>query len=88
MARGKINDWNLKIDRTKTVIREGLNGVLYEYIIPINGNPYEYYNDAIDVRSHKKPGSKWNNGKKSGQYQPIGNKSHFTFYQLRQMRGR
>lgn len=85
--RGNIqNSWNAKLDRTKTVIRMGRNGVIYEYLIPLNGNPYYYYEDAVDVRSHKKEGTKYNNGKKPGQYQPVGSKMHFTYYQLRKIR--
>lgn len=76
MAKYNINTYNAKIDRTKTVMRLGRNGILYEYILPTYGNPFEYYNDAIDVKSHNK---------KTGRYQPIGDKSHFNFYQLRKL---
>ena len=76
MARYNINTYNAKIDRTKTVMRLGRNGILYEYILPTYGDPFEYYNDAIDVKSHNK---------KTGRYQPIGDKSHFNFYQLRKL---
>lgn len=87
--RGNIqNAWNAKIDRTNTVIRLGRNGVIYEYLIPLGGSPFHYYEDAIDVRSHKKAGTKYNNGKKPGQYQPVGDKSKFTFYELRKMNRR
>lgn len=81
MAKKKwsINSYNTRIDRTKTVLRLGKNGILYEYLIPIGGDPFTYYNDAIDVKSHNK---------KTGRYQPVGDKSHFNFYQLRKMRGR
>lgn len=77
MAKYNINAYNAKIDRTKTVMRLGRNGILYEYILPTYGNPFEYYNDAIDVKSHNK---------KTGRYQPIGDKSYFNFYQLKKMR--
>lgn len=84
--RGNIqNTWNAKIDRSNTVIRMGRNGVIYEYILPLKGNPFYYYEDAIDVRSHKKADTKYNNGKKPGQYQPVGDKSRFTFYELRKI---
>lgn len=76
MARYNINTYNAQIDRTKTVMRLGRNGILYEYILPTYGDPFEYYNDAIDVKSHNK---------KTGRYQPIGDKSHFNFYQLRKL---
>lgn len=76
MARHNINSYNAKIDRTKTVLRLGRNGILYEYLLPLYGNPFEYYNDAIDVKSHNK---------KTGRYQPIGDKSHFNFYQLKHL---
>ncbi len=80
------NNWNAKIDKTKTVIRLGRNHVLYEYILPLAGDPFHYYEDAIDVRSHKSATTKYNNGKKPGQYQPIGDKSYFTFYQLKNIK--
>lgn len=76
MAKYNINAYNAKIDRTKTVMRLGRNGILYEYILPTYGNPFEYYNDAIDVKLHNK---------KTGRYQPIGDKSYFNFYQLKQI---
>lgn len=76
MARYNINTYNAQIDRTKTVMRLGRNGILYEYILPTYGDPFEYYNDAIDVKSHNK---------KTGRYQPVGDKSYFNFYQLRKL---
>lgn len=76
MAKHNINTYNTQIDRTKTVMRLGRNGILYEYILPVYGNPFEYYNDAIDVKSHNKI---------TGRYQPIGDKSYFNFYQLKQL---
>ena len=76
MTRYNINTYNAKIDRTKTVMRLGRNGILYEYILPTYGDPFEYYNDAIDVKSHNK---------KTGRYQPVGDKSYFNFYQLRKL---
>lgn len=81
--KGNISAWNAKIDRTNTVIRLGRNGVIYEYLIPLGASPFYYYEDAIDVRSHKKAGTKYDNGKKPGQYQPVGDKSKFFFYRLR-----
>ena len=80
-----IEIWNAKLDNSKKVSRKGLNGINYEYYIPKYGNSLEYYNDAIEVRSRKSPTSKWKNGKKPGQYQPIGDKKYFNFYQFRKM---
>ncbi len=95
MARWTINDYNAKIDKTKTVMRLGKNGILYEYILPYGNNfwgveadPMHYYSDAIDVKSHKSATTKYDNGKRAGDYQPIGNKEHFTFYQLKEMQKR
>lgn len=79
MVKGNISAYNARIDRTKTVLWEGRNGILYEYLIPIGGNPMNFHEEADDVRSHNK---------KTGRYQPIGDKRHFTFYQLKQMRKR
>lgn len=85
MARYNINDYNVKIDKTNTVIRTGKNGVIYEYILPYGGNPNRYYEDAIDVKSHKKMDTRYNNGYRPGQYQPVGDKRYFTFYQVNKM---
>ena len=83
MARYNINDYNAKIDRTSTVMRLGKNGILYEYILPYGADPNHYYEDAIDVKSHKSISTKYDNGYRPGSYQPIGDKRYFTFYQLR-----
>lgn len=88
MAKWTINDYNARIDRTNTVMHLGKNGVLYEYILPYGGNPLHYYEDAIDVKSHKSMSTKYNNGKRPGEYQPVGDKRYFTFYQLKQIRNR
>ena len=87
MARFNINTYNQRIDYTRTVERLGRNGVHYEYIIPLNAPDTfsDYYNNAIDVKSHKSPTTKYDNGKKPGQYQPVGDKSYFTYYQFKQM---
>lgn len=85
MARFNINTWNAKVDRTKTVIWEGKNGIIYEYVLPYGANPLNFHQEAEDVRSHKKATSKWPNGKKPGEYQPVGDKRYFTFYQMRKM---
>lgn len=83
MARYNINDYNAKIDRTNTVMRLGKNGILYEYILPYGADPNHYYEEAIDVKSHKSMSTKYKNGYRPGSYQPIGDKRYFTFYQLR-----
>lgn len=84
-------DWTINmytglvIDKTKTVWRTGKNGILYEYLLPYGGNPMYYYEDAVDVRSHKSKDTSYDNGKRPGEYQPIGDKRYFTFYQLNKM---
>lgn len=62
----------------------GRQGILYEYIVPYGKNVKEYYKNAIDVRSIKRS-EKYDNGKRIGQYQPVGDKKYFTFYQLKHM---
>lgn len=84
--KSNIEIWNASIDNTKTVQRIGRNGVHYEYLIPLASDPFHYYQDAEDVRSRKSPTTKYNNGKRPGQYQPVGDKSYFTFYEHKQYR--
>lgn len=84
MARFNINTWNASIDRTLTVRRMGRQGILYEYLLPYGANPMHYYEEALDVRSIKSS-ENYYNGKRPGQYQPIGDKRYFTYYQLRKM---
>lgn len=79
---GNINSWNAKIDKSLTVVRLGKNGVLYEYLLPYGANPTRYYEDAIDVKSRKRS-EKYNNGKRPGMYQPIGDKRYFNFYWIK-----
>jgi hypothetical protein len=85
MAKWTINNWNAKIDRTSTVRRLGRQGILYEYELPYGANPMHYYEEAINVKSIKRS-EKYNNGKRPGQYQPIGDKRYFNYYQLRKMK--
>lgn len=85
---GFINTYNQRVDKTKTVFRVGKNGIHYEYIMPIFSDPMNWRIEAMDVKSRKSPVSKYKNGKRPGQYQPIGDKSAFTFYQLNKMRDR
>lgn len=85
---GFISIYNRRVDKSKTVHYVGKNGVHYEYIMPIFGEPDKFYIQALDVKSKKSPTTKYKNGKKPGQYQPIGDKTAFTFYQLKKMRER
>lgn len=78
-----VNDWGVRLDDTTTKQIIGKNGIHYEYVIPIKASSNRYYNNAVDVRSRKRFTSDWPNGKKPGQYQPIGDKSYFNFYQLK-----
>jgi hypothetical protein len=84
MAKWTINNWNAKVDRTLTVRRLGRQGILYEYELPYGADPMLYYEDAINVKSIKRS-EQYNNGKRPGQYQPIGDKRYFNYYQLNKM---
>lgn len=87
MARYNINTYNQSIDYTKTIYYTGKNGIHYEYIMPkvMRTDINEEYEGAIDVKSRKSSTTKYKNGKKPGQYQPVGDKSYFTFYQLKKI---
>lgn len=84
MAKWTINSWNAKIDRTLTVRRLGRQGILYEYELPYGADPMHYATEAINVKSIKRS-ERYQNGKRIGQYQPIGDKRYFTYYQLKKM---
>ena len=84
MARWTINDWNAKVDRTLTVRRLGRQGILYEYELPYGADPNHYYEEAINVKSIKQSGE-YPNGKRPGQYQPVGDKRYFNYYQLKKL---
>lgn len=84
MAKWTINNWNAKVDRTLTVRRLGRQGILYEYELPYGADPMHYYEEAINVKSIKRS-EQYNNGKRLGQYQPIGDKRYFNYYQLNKM---
>lgn len=71
MAKNNISIWNAKFDHTYKYT--GKNGIHYEYLMPKNSDDSRFFEEAYDVRSR-------NN--KTGRYQPIGDKSYFTFYQL------
>ena len=62
----------------------GKQGILYEYVVPYGLSVEKYYQNADDVRSIKNS-ERYDNGKRKGQYQPIGDKRYFTFYQLKQL---
>lgn len=88
---GKLSNieiWNAKIDRTLTYAYLGKNGIHYEYLLPFGANRDKFYEEAEAVLSRKSPTTKYDNGKRPGQYQPIGEKGKnwFTFYQLKQLR--
>jgi len=85
--RWTINDWNAKIDRTLTVRRLGKNGILYEYELPYGANPLNYYEDAENVKSIKRS-ENYKNGYRPGQYQPVGDKRYFNYYQLKKLKGK
>jgi hypothetical protein len=81
MARvDNISAWNAKVGNTYKYV--GRQGIHYEYVMPKDYTGPWYIN-ALTVRSKKSPTSKYNNGKKPGQYQPTGAKRYFTFYQQR-----
>lgn len=84
MARvDNISAWNAKVGFV--LQRVGLNGIHYEYVMPkYYRGPW--YENALAVRSKKSSTSTYKNGKKPGQYQPIGDRSYFTFFQLKQLR--
>lgn len=75
-----ISAWNAKLAKARVVPWIGANHIVYEYYIPY-GKTYE---EALDVKSHKKSEA-YDNGKRPGEYQPIGDKSHFTFYEMKKM---
>lgn len=82
---GQVNLSRVKLDNPHLYRVLGRQGILYEYVVPYGKSVKEYYKNAIDVRSIKRS-EKYDNGKRIGQYQPIGDKRYFTFYQLKQMR--
>ena len=85
---GFLNIYNQRIDKTRTVQRIGKNGIHYEYVMPRLSNSMNWQVEAMDVKSKKSPTTKYKNGKKPGQYQPIGDKTYFNFYQLKKVQER
>lgn len=81
---GNINIYNARVDRSLTVRRLGQQGILYEYELPYGADPLRYYEEAINVKSIKRS-EQYQNGKRPGQYQPIGDKRYFNYYQLKKM---
>lgn len=84
MARGGINTWNAKIDRSATVRHLGRQGILYEFELPYGADKSKFYEEALNVKSIKRS-TRYKNGKRPGQYQPIGDKRYFTYYQMNRM---
>jgi len=85
MAKWTINNYNIKINRSATVTRIGRNGVWYEYILLYGSNPLHWATEADDVKSRKRS-LRYKNGKRPGQYQPVGDKRFFGFYQAKAQR--
>lgn len=93
MARvDNISAWNARIDQTLTRRVFGAQGILYEFILPYGANPDRYWEEAMDVRSIKGNNKRPSTAKgkegiiyRPGQYQPIGDKRYFTYYQLKKM---
>lgn len=83
-----IQMYNMTLDRTNPVKYLGRNGIHYEYILPFKANRDKFYEEAREVHSVKSPTTKYKNGKRPGQYQPLGGKAKyfFTFYQLKQLK--
>ena len=83
-----IEMYNLTLDMTNPVKYLGRNGIHYEYILPFGANRERFQEEAEMVRSVKSATTKYENGKRPGQYQPLGDdaKYYFTFYQLKERR--
>lgn len=83
-----IQMYNMTLDRTNPVKYLGRNGIHYEYILPFKANRDKFYEEAAEVHSVKSHTTKYENGKRPGQYQPLGGKAKyfFTFYQLKRLK--
>lgn len=94
MARvNNISAWNAKMDNTYAHPVWGGNGIHYLYFIPKDKGISQFYKDAIHVQSIKGNNTRPSTSKKHfgkvyrpGQYQPIGDRKYFTYYQLRKMK--
>lgn len=84
MGKSNISLYNMKIDRTKTKRVLGRQGILYEFEFYKGTNMNNWWEEAANVKSIKRS-TKYNNGKRPGQYQPIGDRRYFTYYQVRKM---
>ena len=74
-----LAEYNRSLKEGKRYYYIGKNGVEYEYILHYGTDSDRPWEDAIDVQSRKRI-TKYENGKRPGQFQPIGNKKFFTFY--------
>jgi len=81
---GQVNLNRVKLDNPHLYRVLGRQGILYEYVIPYGKSTRNFYETAVDVRSIKRS-EKYDNGFRIGQYQPVGDKRYFTFYQLNKM---
>lgn len=81
---GNINVYNAMVDRSLTIRRLGRQGILYEYELPYGADPNKYYDEAINVKSIKRS-EQYQNGKRPGQYQPLGDRRFFNYYQIKKM---
>lgn len=83
-----IQMYNMTLDRTNPVKYLGRNGIHYEYILPFKANRDRFYEEAAEVHSVKSHTTKYENGKRPGQYQPLGGKAEyfFTFYQIKKLK--
>ena len=82
MAVDNISAWNAKVGGTISYI--GANGIHYEYLMPKQyDGPWQ--ENALTVRSKKSANSDYANGKRPGQYQPIGGHKYFTYYQMKHL---
>lgn len=94
MAKGKavaqqktpLERWRGKIDRTLTYKYLGRNGIHYEYLMPLRSKPENFYKKALAVVSRKSKTTKYDNGRRPGEYQPIGDVRYFNFYRVRKMK--
>ena len=91
-----LSNEDIDYDDTFSKIWMGENGIQYEYVIPLAAykavGPENAYKVALDVKSHKGDNKRPSRSKETpgkiyrrGQYQPIGNKSVFTFYEYKQI---
>lgn len=80
-----LAEYNRSLKEGKRYYYIGKNGVEYEYILHYGTDSDRPWEDAIDVQSRKRI-TKYDNGKRPGQFQPVGAKRNFTFYQTKELR--